>query len=33
VIEGLAREGLELRAHGYREVSEEAPGAYKGIEA
>jgi tRNA-splicing ligase RtcB len=32
VIESLAREGIVVRAHGYKGVSEEAPGAYKDID-
>lgn len=33
VIEALARDGVVVRAHGYKGVSEEAPGAYKDIDA
>ena len=33
VLESLERRGIVVRAHGYREVAEEAPGAYKDIEA
>jgi tRNA-splicing ligase RtcB len=33
VLETLERRGIVVRAHGYREVAEEAPGAYKDIEA
>ncbi|GFK94486.1 RNA-splicing ligase RtcB [Fundidesulfovibrio magnetotacticus] len=33
VMEGLARRGVTLRAKGLRAVGEEAPGAYKDIEA
>jgi tRNA-splicing ligase RtcB len=33
VIESLARNGVIIRAHGYKGVSEEAPGAYKNIDA
>jgi len=32
VIESLARNGVVIRAHGYKGVSEEAPGAYKNID-
>jgi tRNA-splicing ligase RtcB len=33
VIESLARDGVIIRAHGFKGVSEEAPGAYKNIDA
>ncbi|MFZ5426183.1 MAG: RtcB family protein [Thermodesulfobacteriota bacterium] len=33
VLEGLARRGILIRAHGFKGVSEEAPGAYKDIDA
>jgi tRNA-splicing ligase RtcB len=33
VLESLERRGIVVRAHGYKGVAEEAPGAYKDIEA
>ncbi|WP_243363332.1 RtcB family protein [Fundidesulfovibrio terrae] len=33
VLESLARDGIIVRCHGYKGVSEEAPGAYKDIDA
>ncbi len=33
IIDGLSRQGVTIRAHGLKGVAEEAPGAYKDIEA